>query len=222
MHQMTTEAIQKLQKETGHVLIAEDFDLISELDDCAQRVSGIFKDDERFLRFPVQAGNILLYPITIAKSELLVDCDLSEREFVYLLTLPNEAPCLPPAKELRKEANRLYKTMTCTPKELGDAIERVASLSGSCDSGSGSGGSDWPLVIDLLCSEFGSSPEYWIYHESITLIQSLINRIIERRQQQNEATEKGKAPVQSAKIKSLHDFRQKFNALREIWSKDNG
>ena len=221
MQQMTKEAITKLQSQTNHVLTVADFELIARLDECAARVVGMVDGDERSIFFPVEVGGACLYPLTIAKSELAATQDLTEREFVYLLSQPNDKPSLPTPQKLRREANRLYSGLTCTEKELSDAVVLTYKLSTGEDapiSGENAGSPNWPQWIDLLCSQYGSTPEMWVYEESLELIKQLIDRIAERNSAQAQATSKGVAPPPSARLKLLHEFRTIYNETKALWS----
>ena len=227
MHEMTKLKVNELVAQTGHEFCFADFELVQQLDEIAGRVHGIFDGHERAVYFPVEAGNVRLYPMTIAKSEMLAEYDLDEKEFVYLLSLPNDAPSLPPAKELKRLARKQWRKMTCTEAELAQAIAEMSERSGTKiededgDKQEEQKPTDWPAIIDLLCSEYGSTPESWMYDESMGLIIDLIARVTDRKQQ-GASSEAGKAPLPTKRMHAILEFKQKANEILKLWSAQNG
>ena len=139
MEQLTKQAVKDLQKKTGHAILAEDFDLIEELDAIAKSVSRVSKAEHRLLKQPLTLCGIKFYPMTVAKSlwfaekveEWGVEPVYQEAMMFWLLTLPNTSDALDDAstrKGTDKAVKRLSRKLHCTTDEMTDVFNRCLGI----------------------------------------------------------------------------------------------
>lgn len=230
MQIMTKKAIQKLQDETGHVLVVEDFDLIEELDGLADGFSGVSSDESRLLYQPYSLCGIKFYPLTVAKSlwyqekvkEWCIEGSLQESLLFWLMTLPNDAGELDhyaEEKEALKAIRKLSRRLHCTPEQLNDMfLKCVGNQSGDSDKAVDYGG-----VVAVLIREYGGKPDEWLYETPLPMITALFKafeRRIDAEEKTARASSGGKAvaPAPTRRMERLNDFRVKVNEIREAWN----
>ena len=238
MLMMTKEAIRKLQKQTSHALIVEDFDVIAELDKCAQDVVRKSSIDRRLLSCPVTVDGVeaSFYPLTVAKSiwyaEKLDEWEIApiyEEAFMFwLLTLPNKEDELckwSTKKNVNKAMRKFASKLVCPASALQEVFARCV---GVCDSNGEKDNAedDYGGMIACLVREYGGKPEEWLYEKHVELIAEMYERLVDRVQAEQDEMRKssksGGAPVVTRKMRALDKFRQKTSEIRMLWSEQDG
>lgn len=233
MQLMTTEAIKKLQKQTNHAIVAEDFELIEKLDKAAQDVSGITETERRLLSQPFVLCGIKFYPLTVAKSlwfaekveEWEIDGANQDSLLFWLLTLENTEAALDAyadRKDADKAVKRLSRKLHCTNDELIDVYHKCTGFTGES---SGSCDTDYGGMIAILLREYGGTPEKWLYETSVEMIGALFAAYsakvdAEQSAGRKSASRKGKAiaPPPSKRLAALSKFREVTNEILEVWN----
>jgi len=235
MQKTTKQAIQKLQTETNHVLTVEDFDVIDELDALSIEISSVSKTERRLLNSPYELCGLKFYPLTVAKSLWFAEkCDEWELKGIYqesllfwLLTLENSEAALD-TFALRKDADkaikRLSRKLHCTQEELTEVYNKCLGITDKSKPSDGKA-TDYGGMIAVLLREYGGKPNEWLYETPVIMISTLFKAYAdkvnaEQNAHRSASASNGKAiaPQWNQKMQTLQDFREKVNAIREIWS----
>lgn len=225
MQTLTKKTVQKLISQSGHVLDVADFDDVQELDRLAGRVAGVGGVERQLLRHPVDLDGVKFYPLTVAKSlwhdemleSLELDGQYADLFLVWLLTLPLNADVLDEytdRKQILKTVKSFARKLHCTTEDLTGVIKHCMPKA----SGGGEGDADYGGVVALLLKEYGGTPDQWLYDTPVEMISSLIEQFVEARAAEEQAANDGKAPMPTAKLRALREFREAVNALREKWN----
>lgn len=231
---MAKQEIQKLLSQTEHTLTVDDFSLLKELDDAAERVTNPAGENSDFPSLPVRLGSSLICPPTIAIAQWYNDraiewwgesgfCDLA---FGYALQVQIKGQWLweQDKKFLEREIKKFARGLECTPDQYEEIIKSVLPDKDSnepSEDGEGYG----PLVA-LLCKEYSSTPDYWVHEASIDLIQTLMDSYmagIEAEYTQMKKASKGASlpPFKTPKMVAIEAFRKKRNFIEEAWLQRN-
>lgn len=235
MHQMTKEAIKKLLLKTNHVLDVEDFDLIEQLDSIANDLSITTRTQKRILREPFELCGVNFYPLTVAKSlwcsekikEWELEADCIEPFTLWMLTLPLTEDCFDGFETLKvvdRAVKKMGRKLHCSDAELLEVYHKcIGRESGDTDE---SGDAvDYGGMISVLVKEYGGTPAYWLYEESVEFISVLILSYSDRNAQQSKASSpsgKAVAPAPSRQLAALSKFREKANKISDKWSVEDG
>lgn len=239
MHQMTKEAIRKLQTETGHALTVADFDDAEAMDKIAAKVIGQSPEDRRLLNQPFELCGVLFYPLTVAKSlwyaEKCEEWAVAEGEeeifLFWLLTIPNTSESLElyaGYKDARKAVKRLSRRLHCTPEEMTTVYRKCVGLASDGDPDSEkSSAANYGVVISVLLREYGGTPSQWLYETTTEMLSSLFSAYAQKVDaERSGATVNGKAkaiaPAITNKMIALSLFREKVNAIRAKWEASDG
>lgn len=233
MQELTKKTVTKLMKDTSRVMVAEDCELIQELDALADKVVNQSPEERRLLNQPFELCGIKFYPLTIAKSlwfaekckEWEVEGIFQDAFLFWLLTLPLDEACFD-AYALRKDADkavkRLSRRLHCTQKEMTDVFQLCIGGNGKK---SESGESvDYGSLIALMLREYGGTPDQWLYETPVEKVGALVDQYVHRMNAEQDASrstsaKRGKAvaPPPSAKLIALKAFNTKMNQIKEKW-----
>lgn len=233
MQTLTKEAIRKLQSQTSRAIQIEDFDLIEELDVLADEVAGVSKDERRILSQPYELCGIKFFPITVAKSlwyqEKAVEWEIEgiyqESLLFWLLSLPNteaELDKYTTRKDADRAVKRLSRRLHCTNDELTEVYCKCLGISGN--ESEQKADTDYGGMIAVLLREYGGTPEKWLYETPVPMIGALFAAYAQKVDAENNSARrvsasKGKAvaPQPTQRMAALTKFREKVNAIRELW-----
>jgi hypothetical protein len=240
MLQMTIAEVRKLQAETGHVLVVEDFELIEELDAVSAEVALVSPQERRLLRQPLSLCGIDFWPLTVAKTlwfnEKIQDWDINpERQealMLWLLTLPNTTEALDKYAEKSKvdaSSRKLARKLHCSADELASVYLRCMGRKSQSSEQAHEEGSDidYGGFIAVLLKEYGGTVDKWLYETPVEMLATLFSAHERRVTKENEAINRAKAhskghkavaPVPTKRIAALHKFRDVANKIREAWN----
>jgi len=238
LHTKTQIEVQNLLNDSGHVLTLADIPDILELDQLAQKVTGDSGDYADLYKWPVKCGNLLFRPMTLGKlawynsrARDWFDDDIQTLSTVlaFLLSTDNDESFvwgLNDPESAKATIEEWEKTVDITPQELAGAVDLMVNSFSSSGEKSESG--DGPL-IGLLCREYGNTPNYWMFKESINVIRSLVDEHVRKINQEINAHNKkssGKnrraiAPIKTPSMDATLRFRKKLLALGEKWGAFN-
>lgn len=233
MHQMTKEAIRKLQSQTKHSLTIDDLDLIEGLDAIAKEVTTTTSKEHRLLREPFSLCGVDFYPLTVAKSlwfaekckEWQIVAGDEDALMLWVLTLPLTPECFDGFSNSRdaiKATKRLSRKLHCSDTELSGVYARCLGVDPDAEAGEPST-VDYGGLIAVLVKEYGGSPNRWLYEESVELISALLASYSDRNNaEQKQSSGKAVAPAPSKRLAALTNFRNKLATIQEIWEKTDG
>lgn len=209
---MAQERARSLLAETGHVLVLDDYEHLSTLNELSLRVLEPEDPDElSLLNLPIGCGRHLLRQPTLAKLEWLKTCAQNwwDTETVaiatgYVCTLPDNEQALallyaPNVAE--KAVYKFWRSLHVPSEDFYAALERVLPYNGGVetelevdgDDEGEEGGNICGPTASLLSREYGGSPAYWLFEAPIGLSQSMTADYIERMQREAEQARKRQA-----------------------------
>jgi len=208
--------------ETGYTLTVEDFDDLSELDRIAGAVS---EEAAEFDALPFYVADLPVYPLTIGKIEWLQAAEpWFDNEYEWAcaigmcLTEPS-GPALVNAAHDAPSAVRAVrqwrKASGWTPAQLMRAIKhRIKAGDGDGKGGTVAG------VLRVLCTEFGSCPDFWLWECDVALVEALLrdwSKAQEKQAQQYRNARDKSPPAPTYRYVAMRKLREKADALRIKW-----
>lgn len=177
-------------------------------------------------------GGVPVFPLTICRISLLVSlakkCDEDVEQFVklqaWILTTENIEERhveLREYKVAKRESKKAWRKLPWTPAQLEYAV--TARFGEVEDGEDEQGGSYNPnSLIAMLVHDYGSTPDYWRFKATTSIINSIIDDWQLRQQAQAEAYNKssGKnvAPLPSPKFRYARKRREAIAQLKKDWS----
>jgi len=234
----TQKEVQGLLTETGHVLTLDDIPDILELDEYARRVTSKGGDYSDVYSWPILCGSLILRPLTLGKMAWFNQCAMKWFEdeqstitavLAFLLSVENSEQfiwTLGDRNQAKAAIEEWQKMVDATESEMASAIEKLVSFNDQDGSAQGDGvdSDDGPL-IGLLCREYGQSPKYWLYEESVNVIRALIDDHVAQINREIHASNRmskgrGVAPIKTPSMDATLKFRKKIVEIRERWESD--
>lgn len=231
---MAKQEVEKLLSQTEHHLTLDDFALLQELNDAAERVTNPKGETSDFPSLPVRLGKYLIAAPTISISQWYNDCaiewwgqtGLADLALGFALQVHITGPWLweQDRKTLERAVKKFARGLNCTPEEYERILKTVLPMSDSEEQGGDSEG--YGPLIALLCKEYSSTPDYWVHEANIETIQTLVESYMEGleaefRQVQKASKQSSLPPFKTPKMAALETFRSKSNLVREAWDQRN-
>lgn len=235
MQEMTKRAVQKLLKDTSHALDVADFDDVVELDKLAEKIIRQTTEERRLLNQPFELCGIKFYPLTIAKSlwyaekvsEWEVPIELQDAFLFWLLTIPNTEDALSQydtSKDANKAARLMSRKLCCSQDDMMIVLQKCIGKTVKSESNKEQSDTNYGALIAIMLREYGGTPDQWLYETPVEKVGALVDQYVSRINAEHEAnanssSKKGKAvaPVATAKLEALKNFREKVNAIKAKW-----
>lgn len=244
---LAKEKLQTLLAETGHVLVLDDYEQLSQLNLLALSVVRPTDQEELdILNLPIACGKYLMRQPTLAKMEWLRRCayewwepDLISIATGYVCTLPDSENAIAAlhSRDIAEAAVlKFWKSLHIKEEDFYAALERVLPYSGGGDEYEESEGLDGEDICGPTCSllsrEYGGRPDYWLFEAPIGLSRAMTSDYVERMQREEEASRKARgsakgshkggtrrpeAPLPTPKMYAQKRLRRYCDALRGRW-----
>lgn len=223
--------LEKLLRETSHVLCLNDIDDIVELNRLGEEMAHPARS-ERFdpVGIPERVGNCMLYPPTVGVIEWLSDIALplaegaaTDAEVVgYALSktiTPDALWCLQTRSEIVRAVKRWSRKLKATPAQLSRAIHKLMP---QAHDGEKDEKPYYGEIIAFLSRELCQDPAFFIWRCSIDRIRILLNSLVESRNAEIEAhnavnTGRKAAPIFSPKYAAVAAYQKHLNKMRQSW-----
>ena len=99
----------------------DDYNDLEELNSIAKQMK---RSDSVIAGFPVDVGEVRLYPMTIAKHRFFIDNNLDDDGLVYLMSIPNSEE-IPTVSEIKKGAGKFIRKIKVTELELAECLDKA-------------------------------------------------------------------------------------------------
>jgi hypothetical protein len=235
VHYEAQRKLRELQARTAHVLVAEDFDDLAELNTLAVAITDPQKGiDSPMLTHAVFFGGLPVYPLTLAHLTFLDECRemLADDEaalsasMLWAVTVPRIDDGMYDGRATRKTIRRWARHCPWTQADI-DAImdlrygrlSRQADKTGAADAVNNDG-----ALIGMLCREYGENPHYWMHEAAIGVIEACVTDWLRTQEAQAKAYRRsagGKgaavAPMPSPKFVAMRKFRECSERIEAKW-----
>ena len=226
--------LNEMLTETGHVLDAEDFDDIAELDRLAAEVadprSGI---DSPLMNHAVFFRRVPVYPLTLAHltyldevSELIGIKSDAERilSMLWITTIPEIRDEHYDGVGARKRFKAWARKSPWTPADIDAILDLRYSRILSNQEPTSAENKDGAL-IGMLTREYGETPEYWMREAPIGVIESCVADWNAQQEAQAAAFRKANkgaavAPAPSPKFVAMRKLRECAERIKAKWQKN--
>lgn len=197
-----------------------DADIILKLHEMGEAADAVaIEEEECLFSSEIESRGMTFSRLSIAARRFLSDeihsrYDDDETVFLahaWVMSLPRKADVFAPyrgnPKATKDAMDAFARSCALVPEELAEIVARLTSEPENETAGQDdSGPSPVSTIIELLVSETGLSPEYWIFEASEDTVRLVTQRIVQRKIRENSA--KNGAAVRETQ-------GRKFNAARK-------